>query len=138
MAPFAICCNPSCDFFMDLYCDRRLGQVKPDAAAPCPICGWAKTDWCAKCRTTIEDLGPNGTFCEHCGADLKKAPLVIDRAAEDRQKRLAMAVKCLDELIIIVMERIAAESRIDEEELASACQTATDDDNDESLDSPLA
>jgi len=53
---------------------------------------------------------------------LKKTPIVTDPNALERQKRLDKAVKCLDELIIIIMERIAARHRIDEEELASACQ----------------
>jgi len=39
-------------------------------------------------------------------------------------------VKCLDELIVIVMERIAAQHRIDEEELASACQGKIETDDD--------
>jgi len=58
-------------------------------------------------------------------------PPTIGHDAEDREKRLAAAVKCLDELIIIIMERIAAQSRIDEEELASACQAGTVDEDDE-------
>jgi hypothetical protein len=43
-----------------------------------------------------------------------------------RQARLEAAVKCLDELIIIVMERVAAHHGIDEEDLASACQPEID------------
>jgi hypothetical protein len=135
MAPFAICSNPSCHFFMDLCCDRRNGQHEPQVTAPCPICGWKKTDWCPHCHCSINEtpLGTSVPRCDLCGADLKGTPITINPNAIEQQKRLDDAVKCLDELIIIIMERIAAQHRIDEEELASACRAEPEDDNRDEL-----
>jgi hypothetical protein len=131
MAPFAICCNPSCDFFMDLCCDRRMGQVEPQVTAPCPICGWKKTDWCPRCRCSINEtpLETSPPRCDLCGADLKETPVITDLDATERQKRLDDAVKCLDQLIVIIMERVAVQHRIDEEELVSECQAEPKGDN---------
>jgi hypothetical protein len=60
---------------------------------------------------------------------LKETPVITDLDATERQKRLDDAVKCLDQLIIVIMERVAIQHRIDEEELASECQAEPKDDN---------
>ena len=78
----------------------------------------------------------NLSTCELCGTDLKTPPIVADPDAVQRQERLDAAVKCLDELIVIVMERIAVQHRIDEEDLAEACKAVPESDDEDDVAEP--
>ena|SRR6202035_4939141 len=137
MAPFAVCTNPKCDFVMDLWFDRRNGNSadEPDKDAPCPLCGSNKTDWCPRCYCLINELEPSGaiTRCHNCGADLRTTapPPITHHLAEDLKRRMALAVKCLDELVVLLMERIAAKARITDEELIQACSMENTDEDDQ-------
>jgi hypothetical protein len=114
---------------MNLYVNRRNGENPdgkndPDHAAPCPICGWAKTNVCLSCHLALgfTKEGRKITECSHCGADVRRIPLprIADPRVEELEKRIVVALKCLDELVVIVMQRIALMSRIDEEDLVEA------------------
>jgi hypothetical protein len=133
MAPFAICTNPVCNYFVDLITDARNGEPVTVPVTPCPICRWDMTDSCGHCRQSIYYPGPDGTLaqCQNCRGNRRGRPTIPDLTGERREKRLQAAVVCLDELIVIVMERLAANSQIDVEDLASACQPhETDEDGD--------
>lgn len=116
MAPFAVCSNPLCNFLIDLEFDYANG--------PCSRCCSPLLTACQSCHTeTIEEgVGGGFTSCSFCGADVRRLPPpVVDREAEKRERRITIALMCLDELIVLVMQKVAAQAGITLEELAEAC-----------------
>jgi hypothetical protein len=124
---------------MDLQ-EKLDWDTDPDILAPCPTCGWTKTNKCLSCHQLVWPLheGEEVTLCCHCHADVRRIPFRADRGAEEFERRLSLAVKCLDELVILVMGRIAVVSRIDAEDLieASGMANAAGDEDDRQASEP--
>jgi hypothetical protein len=57
-------------------------------------------------------------------------PPITGRVAQDLDRRIELAVKCLDELVALVMERIASKSRLTSEELIEGCGMRNEDEDD--------
>jgi hypothetical protein len=72
----------------------------------------------------------DGTFtsCSSCGADVRRIrPPVVSREAEERERRIAIALRGLEELTLLVMEKVAAQAGITQEQLAEACEEGTNE-----------
>jgi len=122
MAPFAVCSNQLCDYFTDLELD--CGNT-----TRCPRCRSKTLTACQSCRKEITEEGVDGKFtmCNFCDHDVRRAPPpTVDRAAEEQERRTEIAVKRLEELILLVMEKVAAEAGITQEDLAEAFEAGTE------------
>jgi hypothetical protein len=111
-----------CRFFTDLEFDYPNG--------PCPQCCSKLVSACQSCHREIFEEGVDGgyTQCYFCGADVRRLPPpIVDDEAEGRERRIAIACATLDEVVLLVMQKVAAQAGITQEELAEACEGGTED-----------